>query len=501
VSRDEKHKPETEPFFHVFVALSLLISVTLVHASVFVYYPASLYVQPVAPTLTFSSPPYSYTCTALVRTSRGVITYTDFETYPLPGWINRSGVNFTLVPGHKGYALRFSDYDEGIGGASQYYYNTNLSTHTSLWVSVKVYGSPNNTYKGIALISSDLTRLYEISLYGGRVNIWSYRVENATDWRSLASATITNYNLSYWYTIVLRYVVNTTAVNFYVWVYDPYGNQVAYLTASSTSPRRFTPAYIGLEVDWRARDDNYGIFDDFIISTVDPRYVVFTGFANREVLEIYDGLSYLPFWIFRIDSSPYNHSVVRDVVVGVGNYTGIAAFYNDTRLACLEWEIYGDAVVGGDNYTLVTKPLTWSIGSSATSASVSAYISSTQNRTWFYAIALTASQGYYVQLQLNTSASNISQSLNARIYIWNRDSLRSQDITIVNGTANSTATDWVYLPAGSTVYVVVSRAYAAPGSTSRLELNIVACTNGKLDVDPAPGACVIYPLVINLIGG
>jgi len=493
VSRDEEPKPKPKPFFHIFVALSLLISVTLVHASVFVYYSASLYIQPAAPTLTFSSPPHNYTCTALVRTSRGAITYTDFEAYPLSGWTNLGGSGFQLVAGHKGYALRFSDNGRGIGSASQYYYNTRLDSYTSLWVSVKVYGSPTTTYKGLALINSGLNRLYEVSLYSGRIDVWSYNVETGNSWQQLNSASITNYNANYWYTIVLNYVVTATAVNFYVWVYDPYGNQVAYVTASSTSGNRFTPAYIGLEVD-----GNYGVFDDFIISTVDPRNVVFNNLWSGLIFNIYDNLGALTY-SFTATSSTFSLTVVRDVVLGTGTDGNIRILYPDGILICLNVSIPStDAFLGGDSYSLTTKSLTWSISSSATSAAVSAYISSNANqRTSFYAIALTASQGYYVQLQLNTSASTIGPSLNAQIYIQGA----SQFITIVNGAANPTATDWIQLSAGSTVYVVVSNAYASTGSNSMLVLNIVACTNGRLDLDPAPGACVFYPLTITLAAG
>jgi len=451
--------------------------------------------QPIAPTLIFVNPPYDYTCTALARTSRGAITYTDFETYPLSGWTSRGGTSFTLVAGHKGNALQYSDNDGGVGSASQYYYNTDLSSYSSLWVSVKVYGSPTNTYNGIALIDSGFNRLYEISIYDGRIYIYSWNVEARNGWSRLATTTITNYNQNYWYTIVLNYVVTQNSVNFYVWVYDPYGNQVAYLTASSTSGRRFTPAYIGLEVDYTGFfGTGYGIFDDFIISTVDPRTVVFSNLQSGLIFRIYDNLGALTY-SFTATSSSYTLSVIPDVVLGTGADGNIRMLYPDGSLLCLDVSISStDAFLGGNSYSLTTKTLTWSISSSATSASVSAYISSNANqKTSFYAIALGASQGYYVQLQLNTSASTISPSLNAQIYIQGG----SQSITIVNGVANPITTDWVYLSAGSTRYIVVSRAYASVGSTSTLVFNVVACTNGRFE-DPAPGACVFYPLRIVL---
>jgi len=471
---------------------------------VFVYHPVSLYIQPVPPTLTFSSPPYNYTCTGLTRTSRGVVTYTDFETYPVPGWTSRGGANFQLVPGHKGNALRFSDNNGGIDSASQYYYNTRLdTTYTSLWVSVKVYGSPTNTYIGLALINSNANRLYEISLYNGYIEVWSYNVETRNNWQQLGIASITNYNANYWYTIVLNYVVTATAVNFYVWVYDPNGNQVAYLTASSISANRFIPAYIGLEVDYTGTTGTgYGVFDDFIISTADPRTVVFSNLQSGLIFNIYDNLGALTY-SFTATSSTYSLNVTPDVVLGTGAGGNIQVLYPDRSLLCLNVSIpTSDAFLGGDSYSLTTKTLTWSISPTNTSASISAYISSNPNNlTSFYAIALTARQGYYVQLQLDTSASTISQSLNAQIYIWDRASLRSQDIVITDGTVNPATTNWVYLRADSTVYIVVSNAYASPGSASTLVFNVVACTNGRLNVDPAPGACVIYPLNMTLAAG
>jgi len=59
-----------------------------------------------------------------------------------------------------------------------------------------------------------------------------------------------SFNPSVWYVMVVNYAVNSSAVNIYVWLYDLSGSLVAYLSASSTSTRRFTPAYIGVDVDW-----------------------------------------------------------------------------------------------------------------------------------------------------------------------------------------------------------------------------------------------------------
>jgi len=459
---------------------------------VFVYYPVSINVNPVPPSLTFDDPPYSYTCTGLSRTSRGAITYTDFEKYPLQGWTNDGGTNFQLVPGYKGYALQYSDNNGGIGYASQYYYNSDLSSHTSLRVEVKVYGSPTNTWKGLALINSGLSRLYEIWIYNSDIEIWSYNVESTSGWYRFGSATISNYNSNYWYSIVLNYAVTGNAVNFYVWVYDPNGNQVAYLTASSKSNNRFTPSYLGLEVD-----GNYGIFDDFIISTVDPRSVLFTNLQSGLTFNIYDNLGSLTY-SFTATSNTYNLNVIKDVVLGTGSGGNIQVLKPDGSI-CLNVTIpSNDAFLGGDSYSLITKPLSWSISSSKTSASVSAYISSNSNNsTSFYAIGLKANQNYYVQLQLNAQTSTIAPGLNAQIGIQGG----SQSIAISSGAVSQSSTDWVQVSSGSTKYITVSNAYSSSSSSSTLVFNVLACTAGRLDIDPAPGACVEYPLTITLNSG
>ncbi|ADM28125.1 hypothetical protein Igag_1321 [Ignisphaera aggregans DSM 17230] len=450
--------------------------------------------QPVAPSLTFVSPPYGYTCTALVRTSRGAITYTDFETYPLSGWQNNGGTNFQLVTGHKGSALQYSDNNGGIGSASQYYYNTRLdTTYSSLWVAVKVYGSPTTTYKGLALINAGLNRLYEISIYSSSIYVWSYNVESAGGWRQLGSATISNFNSGYWYTIVLNYTVTSTAVNFYVWVYDPYGNQVAYLTASSTSGNRFRPAYIGLEVDYTGFiGTGYSIFDDFIISTTDPRTVTFSNLQSGLVFNIYDNLGTLTY-SFTATSSTYSLNVVRDVVLGTGSDGNIRISYPGGSFLCLNVSIpTSDAFLGGDKYSLITYTLSTSIDPTGTNAVVTAYVSSGSNAlTSFYAVNLTATQNYYLMLELDVGSSTIDSSLNAEIYVEGN----SQKITIVNGAPTSTSTDWVFLPSSSTKHVIVGNAYASSESTSTLVLKVIGCVGGPNYV----GACVIYPLTIQLI--
>jgi hypothetical protein len=113
----------------------------------------------------------------MTRTARTAIAYTDFETYPVPGWASLGG-SWGLTIGYKGNGLEGWDDDWGIGGASQYYYNTRLDSYSSLWVTVKalillgfgVYGS----WYGLALIDSRLRRMFTIEIDDtyGYVEIW-----------------------------------------------------------------------------------------------------------------------------------------------------------------------------------------------------------------------------------------------------------------------------------------------------------------------------------------
>jgi len=470
------------------ISANLSLAYVFLDATPLAYYTAAVSLTPQLPTLAFSVPPYDYTCVALARASRGAVTYTDFENLP-SGWASRGGVTSIVSGGHKGNALQLSDNNGGVGGASQYYYNTRLdTTYSSLWVVVKVYGTPTNAYKGLALINSGLNRLYEVSIYSNYVYMRSYNVETIGGWRVLNSAAITGFNSNYWYTIVLNYVVTPTAVNFYVWVYDPNGNQVAYLTASSTSARRFTPAYVGLEVD-----GTYGTFDDFVISTADPRNVSFANLRSGLVFEIYDNVYPYPAYAFTAYSSTYSLPVVKDVVLGVGSGGEVLAYYPDYRLVCLRWVIpTSDAFLGGDSYSLGSYALSTSIDSTGTSANVSAYVSgSSSASTSFYAINLAAAQNYWVRLEVNLTASSWPPSgFNADIYVEGG----TQRIMFRGGGPWQIATDWVSIPAGSAKRIIVESASMPAGSTATLVINLTGCVGGPNYL----GACVIYPLRIQL---
>jgi len=121
---------------------------------------------------TTKSYPQSLTSTELgydlVRISRGAVQgklWTDFESMP-SGW-SRDGGSWGIVDGgFKGEALRGSDDGKGLGGASHFYNNTDLSGYTSLWASVKAKRDTGGRgYYGISMRDSDSKRLYTIEIY------------------------------------------------------------------------------------------------------------------------------------------------------------------------------------------------------------------------------------------------------------------------------------------------------------------------------------------------
>jgi len=473
------------------MALALLLGMlatSLVYASVFTYYPLKISVAPVPPPVILLQTDDAISCTGLVR-SRAAIYYTDLESYPVPGWASRGGI-WSLQPGYKGNAVQGADDGRGIGGASQYYYNTDLSSYSSLWVSLKTRLVSGSGWYGIALIRSVLNRLYEISIYtGGTVEIWSYNVETVLGWYQLASQTIPGYNANNWYVIVLNYVVTHTSVDFYVWVYDTGGNLVASVSASSTSPRRFAPAYIGLQVD-----DLTALFDDFIISTADPRYVLFSDLPGGGYsVSVIDNLGNL------VNSTTSTSAsvalgVIPDIVVGTG-VDGSIVITRPNGYACLAY-VAPDSILGGDSYSLITSYITSTIGPNSTSATINVPISGSSYCT-SYALSLRIANNdakpYYARLLLNDQSS-LSPGLYLNVTLSSSPTdVASPSIRIVDGTPVSPATGWLTINPGQTVYVYMWGYSSSSPSSSVLHIYLEYCS-----APGGMGACVYYPITMNV---
>jgi len=186
----------------------------------------------------------------------------------------------------------------------------------------------------------------------------------------------------------------------------------------------------------------------------------------------------------------YNLFVVNDTVLGTGSDGTIYVYDQSTNLVCSYSIPSTDAFVGGDSYSLSPVASIY-IDPTKTNANIVATISSSSsNPSSLYIVTLVTNQNYYVQLQLNVSASTIASSLNAKIYI----SGGVQTINITNGVALTTSTDWIPITANSKTYIAISNAYASTGTSSTLKLYVVGCTAGPNFM----GACVLYPLTITL---
>jgi flagellin-like protein len=290
----------------------------------------------------------------LQRINRSALYYTDFETLP-SDWIENGG-QWVSTTGFKGGAIEGRDNNQGVGSASQYCYSKDFSNYSSLWITTKTIlrkelGKRQNLY-GIALARTSSPKnnsMYAIGINSitRSVEVWSYNVESLV-WQLLANTSIPNYDPSNWYVIVANYTVTSTSVNFYVWVYDTSSRQVASLTASSTSPNRFVPVYICLNV-YNVHAD----FDDFIIAVSDPRYVTFGNIpAPGYRIAIYDNLENLVNSTI-VASSTALLGVVTDTVVGNGTDGRIIVWDPKGNIVINYIAPRNDAILGGDVYRFV----------------------------------------------------------------------------------------------------------------------------------------------------
>ncbi|MEM1815865.1 MAG: hypothetical protein QW432_00545, partial [Desulfurococcaceae archaeon] len=278
-----------------------------------------------------------------------------------------------------------------------------------------------------------------------------------------------------------------TAVSFALWIYDDTGALVATLTASDTGATRFTPAYAGVTID--AATDRWFRFEDFIVSTVDPRFLYFTGFYTGMRVEVWDNLGYL------VNSTtasiqPFTLGVVGDVVVGTGSNGRIVVKYPDNYLCGVLTVPATDAILGGDTYALSTSPFTLSLGANRTSASLTLYISGASSfNTTIRILRVNASQLLYARLILDAYTSPPTLNLDA----WIEGTSDSTSISMRSGVPVTTSTSIVQLSLGLGNSIVLSGYFTATGQTAMLNLKLELCTGLG-----GSGACVYYPLSTEL---
>ena len=460
-------------------------------ASVFVYYQSALTILPQPPPATLETPPYDYACTALARTSRGALTYTDFEAYPVPGWSNSGGIWTSVagVAGSKGNVLQGADNNRGLGGESHYYYNTSASGNN--WVAVKTRWVSGTGYYGISMMNTGRNRMYTVEIYRAEPTTGDLRIRSfnviappPNRWTIHASVAIPGYSQESWYTIVVSYSASGTTITITAYLYDANGNYVTSASATITHRNVFTPAYLGVSVD-----DATAYFDEFILSSTDPRSISFTGFYTGMVVEVWDNLGSL------VNSSTapatsFTLSVTRDVVVGTGSDGRIIVTYPDAYLCGVLTVPVTDAVLGGDTYTLSTAPIVVGLGANKTSTSLTLYISGTSSfNTTARILRVNAFQLLYARLVLDT----LSASSTLNLDVWIEGATNSTNISVRNGVPVATSTSIVQLNPGLGNTIHFSGYSASTSQSAVLNLKLELCTTAT-----GAGACVCYPLNLTI---
>lgn len=452
-------------------------------SSLFTYYPSSLTITPQPPPATFEPPPYAYTCAGLTR-SRVAVAYTDFDP-PVILWTRIGGTWYLAsgVPGSTGYVLWGIDYNNGTGRASHLVYNADLTGYSSLWIATKTRHYNGSGWYGVVLGNTDFDRLYTFELStAGYLTIHSFRVENSNGWSLLNSTTVPGYNSASWYVLVVNYTYASNTVSLHVGVYTLNGTLLASVTASSTSPRRFIPTYVGVTVD-----DVSAFFDDTVISTASPLSIQFTGLPAGLVVELWDNLGNLVNTTVT-PTTPFTVKVTKDFVLGTGTNGRIVIKYPDASVC----GVYTapEAILGGDTYAFSTQSITLTRGVNKTSVNLAIYISGSEAfSTMARIIGINASQPLYARLILvNTS---INSSLN--LDIWLEGSTRSTNISIRDGLPVVNTTNSIQFHTGLNNWVGIAGFFTATGRSAKLSLRLELCTGpGGL------GACVYYPINLSL---
>ncbi|MEM1703493.1 MAG: hypothetical protein QXQ31_05520 [Zestosphaera sp.] len=471
-----------------YAAISMLAFTAL--ASVFAYYPSTLTASPQPPPATLEPPPYNYACIGLTRTARGALTYTDFETYPVPGWASSGGSwsSESGVTGAKGSVLQGTDDGTGLGRVSHYYYATSLSGYSSLWVATKTKWVSGIGWHGISMMNSGMNRLFTVEIRAagatsGYLEIWSYNVAT-TGWYLHAQVTIPNYDRTSWYVVVVYYSVSRTTITITAYLYYANGSYVTSTSATITHRNVFAPAYIGVDVD-----NVRAYFDDFSISTVDPRSISFTGFYSDMRVEVWDNLGDLVNSTTAPASSFYLN-VTSDIVVGTGVDGSIVVKCPDAYVCGVLSVPLTDAILGGDAYALSTAPIAVSLGANKTSSTITLNISSSRlfNTTTRF-LRISSSQVLYARLILD----NVSAPDTLNLSLWLEGVARSTSITIVDGVPISTSTSVVRLNLGLNNSIALAGYFSATGQTATLDLRLELCT-----AEGGLGACVYYPIELEI---
>jgi hypothetical protein len=268
---------------------------------------------------------------------RSALTFTGFESTP-SGWSSIGGSWSIVSGGVEGNALQGVDDDRGPGKASVYYWASSISGYSSLRAIVQVKAAAGLERLGPALLV-DTSRLYTIDLdFTGKDKAFEIQYYDGNKWQVVANAAY-NPALNVWYAIYLEWSWSGSSNVFSAVLYDASGNQLASIPATSYAGPR--PAYIGLVTDGRGRR---GLFDNFVVATGDPRYVVVSGLQQGWTVELRDASGNLVASAAADSSGTARLSVAAKPIVANATIT-----VKDAQGAVVIERTFSQ-VVGGDEY-------------------------------------------------------------------------------------------------------------------------------------------------------
>uniref|UniRef100_A0A7C4FI52 DUF2341 domain-containing protein n=1 Tax=Ignisphaera aggregans TaxID=334771 RepID=A0A7C4FI52_9CREN len=481
---------------------TLLFSISFyVYSSAFIYRWVSGYTSITNIKLVdIASNPYPL-CIGISRTSRSALYFTDFETLP-SGWYQYGGQVEINPNGYRGSALSIADNDQGnVADNVLYIYGYDLRSYTEFWVSAKMRNTTAMFAMNIAFFdnaASPPRNIWTVPIFAssggyaginpGTVSVYYWN--QSSGWQRIAGpVSITNYNPANWYTVVVRYSRSGNRNLFDVYVYDPNGVLVAsIINAQQTSRSR--PRYVGFAVDDGRLDViSTALFDDFIVSTADPRRIMFENLPGAGyTVEVMDSLGNLVNST-RTTGTTALLGIVTDIVVGTGLNGKLRVRYPNNMLCLVTSIPTSDATVGGDTYRVTWGPPTVDTAS----RTVAAYIGYGGNRTVgpLFNISVYPGDTRYTYIELDTASSSIPSTLNLNISIISALGAQSSKVLIVNGVVQSSSTSAVALQ-GSNNYVLIEGFFTSRGWQATLNLNIVACSTPNLSI------CVITPVTVYL---
>jgi hypothetical protein len=246
-----------------------------------------------------------------------------------------------------------------------------------------------------------------------------------------------------------------------------------------------TPSYLGVVVGGA-----HAVFDDFEISTGDPRFVTVNNTIPGYSISIGDNLGNIVASA-TASSSTTQLSVVTDIVVGTGTDGNITVYYPSGAVCLVYKPAQGDTILGGDVYLIQGGAVVY-LGANYTSANVTATISTSNTSMVFLSASNNdSSKPYYARLILDVSSSIVS-GLTCNVTLYN-STTTSTPITVSSGQVVSSATSFIQIPAGGSANLSFTGYASSTGLTMRLNMLLEYCSQPG-----EQGVCVYYPVSLTL---